>query len=78
MMQLRKIKRVARGLPEGQRRLLTIQLQGLEAERVYLRQQLKGDPTVPQRQSKEEGKERPQGIAKPLSLVLAVLGLSPL
>jgi hypothetical protein len=59
MVQLRKIKRLARGLPEGQRRLLAVQLQGLEAERVLLRQQLREDSTVPQRQSKEEGEERP-------------------
>jgi hypothetical protein len=53
MVQLRKIKRVARSLTEGQRRLLTIQLQGLEAERVYLRQQLREDSAVPQQRSKE-------------------------
>jgi hypothetical protein len=55
MMQLRKIKRLARGLPEGQRRLLALQLQGLEAERVLLRQQLREDSATAQRRSTKEG-----------------------
>jgi hypothetical protein len=45
VVQLRKIKRLARGLTAEQRRLLALQLQGLEAERVHLRQQLREDST---------------------------------
>jgi hypothetical protein len=60
MVQLRKTKCVARGLTEGQRQLLAIQLQVLEAERALLRQQLREDPPVSQRRSKEE-----EGIKSP-------------